>query len=95
MDIFESIKNLIRLFFPTLVYYFIEAMFFGIFVQFIWRFFLSELFNLYIGYFQWVCIIWIVKIIFFDVFKIVGLLNNVITIIKNNEENELNQENEI
>lgn len=91
MNILESIKNLILLF-PLLIYYFIEALFLGLFVQFVWKVFLSELFNLYIGYFQWVCIIWIIKVIFFDVFKIIASFSNITTLMKNNIEN--NKEND-
>ncbi len=91
MNILDTVKNLILLF-PLLIYYFIEALFLGLFIQVIWRFFLSELFNLYIGYFQWVCIIWIVKVIFFDIFKIIASFNNITTIMKSNGETNLNQD---
>ena len=87
----DNLKNLLMLI-PMMLYYFIEALFVGMFVSVLWRFFLSELFNLYITYFQWVIIIWIVKVILFDVFKLLAVFSNAaIGLIQQEEKNNKNE----
>ena len=68
----DLLKNIFFLI-PIMLYYFVESMLAAIFVTLVWRVFLVDLFGVYITYFQWVAIIWIFKVIFFDVFKIFSM----------------------
>lgn len=53
-----------------MVYYLVESIIIGIPVSLIWNFILkSTFFNFDISYVAWVSMIWIIKIIFFDVFR--------------------------
>ena len=63
---------------PVMVYYFFESLIAGLFINVIWKYFLSESFNIYVTYFQWVLVIWIIKVIFFDVFKLMAGINNAV-----------------
>jgi uncharacterized YccA/Bax inhibitor family protein len=87
MNILETIRNLVYLF-PIMLYYFFESLIISIFVSFIWKFFLGEKFGIYLGYFDWVFIIWAIKVILFDVFKLLATFQNVETYIKNNSNNK-------
>lgn len=68
-----------------MIYYFVESALISIFITLAWKFFLEPTFNFHIGYFQWLAMIWIVKVIFFDVFK---LLSNIVMIPPQNDNNE-------
>jgi len=50
--------------------YLFESMFIALFIMIIWNFSLFDLFNYDVSYIQWVGIIWIYKILNFDVYKI-------------------------
>jgi len=54
---------------PIYFYYLLESLFLSIFIYFGWKFILKSIFEIEISYIQWVTIIWIFKVIFFDVFK--------------------------
>jgi len=56
---------------PVMIYYLIESLFISLFVSTAWKLVLYPATNLHIGYFQWVVGIWIIKVIFFDVFKLI------------------------
>lgn len=83
-------KNILYIL-PIMLYYFVESAVISIFVTLVWRFFLEPMFNYHIGYFQWLAMIWIVKIVLFDVFK---LLNGVTIIPPQNENNDKNNRGE-
>lgn len=73
---------------PVLMYYFIESICIGIPVWAVWKFMLStKFFNFEITYFEWVGIIFIIKAIFYDVFKLLFTLGTTI-ITQNNENND-------
>ena len=80
MDIIKTILML----FPIMIFYLFEALFSAIFVNLAWRFILYPKIGLELTYFDWVAIIWIVKILLFDVFK---MLDGVHIINPNNTEN--------
>lgn len=54
---------------PIMFYYFIESIISAVPIHFIWKFFFSEKFSFGLQYIHWVLIIWMIKVIFFDVFK--------------------------
>jgi hypothetical protein len=56
---------------PIMVYFFVESLVTALFVSVIYRIFLAEALNVYIKYSQWVAVIWIVKVLLFDVFKLI------------------------
>jgi hypothetical protein len=85
MNIWETLKNLMYLV-PVMLYYFFESVIIAIFVSFVWRFVLQPKIGLVIGYFDWVCLIWIVKVILFDIFKLMAGMG--VTINKIEEENK-------
>ena len=60
---------------PVMFYYFIESIISGIPIFFVWKFFFSEMFKFNMQYIHWVLIIWIIKVIFFDVFKFSAFLD--------------------
>jgi len=86
MGILENLKNILFIF-PVMVYYFFESLIISIFISFVFDFVLSSIININISYFQWVCIIWIIKIVFFDVFKLISGLSTMNNNIKEKEEN--------
>jgi hypothetical protein len=73
-----NVKNVMFLF-PVMGYYLFESVIASFFIYFAWRIFLEPLTKLPITYLQWVTFIWIVKVIFFDVFKLITGLNNINT----------------
>lgn len=81
----DNLKNLLFIF-PVMFYYFLESLIAAIFVGFVWRFALQPVLNIEIGYFQWVAIIWIIKVVFFDVFKLISGLSSMNNNQKENQE---------
>lgn len=67
-----NFKNIFFVF-PVMFYYLIEAVVVAGFITLLSKLFLSDVIN--IGYLQWVTIYWIVKMLFFDVFKLVTAVN--------------------
>lgn len=49
--------------------YFMESIFIGFFINLAWKFVLCPIFNIEINYFQWVFIVWIIKMLFYDILK--------------------------
>lgn len=75
---------------PVMVYYFFESLIIALFISVIWKYFLSESTDIYLTYFQWVLVIWIIKVIFFDVFKLITGVNNANNNnINNSEQNDI------
>ena len=61
---------------PVLMYYFIESIIIGFIIYLFWILSLKNLFfNFEIEYVEWVIIIFCIKAIFFDVFKLLKSLN--------------------
>lgn len=81
------LKNLF-LILPVMIYYFIESMISGLFIMLVYNYMIFPLTEFDITYRQWVCIIWIIKVIFFDVFKFNHIQNNVFE--DNDDENNQN-----
>lgn len=84
----NNIKNLMFLV-PVMGYYILESVIISIPVFFTYRFFILPITNVNITYLQWVAIIWIIKVIFFDVFKLISGLSTMPNngILVNNESN--------
>lgn len=72
---------------PVMFYYFIESIISAVPIHFLWKLFFSVKFNFGLQYVHWVIIIWMVKVIFFDVFKFAAFFD------KNNEEQKDKKEN--
>jgi general stress protein CsbA len=70
----EKLKS-IAFVFPVMVYYLFEAIIVALFITVIWNTVLIDKFGR-IGYFQWVTIYWIIKMLLFDVFKLISSLNS-------------------
>ena len=71
-----KLLNNIAFIFPVMTYYALEALIVSIFISGIWKLLLSQhLFE--IGYLQIVGIYWIIKMLFFDVFKLISGLSSV------------------
>jgi hypothetical protein len=82
----ENWKNIFFLF-PVMGYYLLESIVAAFFVSFAWRFVFAQPTGIYISYVQWVVGIWIIKVIFFDVFKLIaGLASMGNTNQENNQE---------
>ena len=80
----QYMRNLFILL-PIMGYYLLESLLIALFVSLVWNHFLQQLFKTNVSYLQWVAIIWIIKIIFFDLFKtFLRTINN----IDNNNDNE-------
>lgn len=71
----KKLLNDILFVFPVMVYYLFEAVIVGVFISLMWKFFLSQALG-DVGYLQIVAIYWIVKMLFFDVFKLISGLNS-------------------
>jgi len=65
------LKNVAYIF-PVMFYYLLESFVISPMVYMLWKYLLFPTFKVEIGYFQWVAIIWIVKVLFFDIFKLIG-----------------------
>jgi hypothetical protein len=88
MDIFKNIFYIL----PVLMYYFVESIIIGFFIYLLWIFSLQQLFfNFKIGYIEWVFIIFCIKAIFFDVFKLLAGLN--LPIQQTQENDNTNEQN--
>jgi len=83
----NNFKNIWFLF-PVMGYYLLESMVAAIFVTLVWRFLLFPIFSINITYLQWVAIIWVVKVVFFDVFKLISGLSSIPPQILQNENKE-------
>lgn len=70
----DNLRNLLFLF-PVMGYYLLESAIAALFVGFVWRFVLAVPTGIYINYLQWTAIIWIIKVVFFDVFKLISGLS--------------------
>lgn len=69
----DKLKMLVFIF-PVMGYYLLESVIISIFVTVIWKYFLFSIINVSINYVQWTLIIWIVKMLLFDVFKLINSL---------------------
>jgi hypothetical protein len=79
------LRNLIFLI-PIIFYYFFESLLLAIFINLPWMFIFQPKFNFHISYLDWVFIIWVCKLILFDVFKMIASINNINNI--NNQDND-------
>lgn len=77
-----NFRNILFLF-PVMGYYLFEAVVAAGFISLAWRFFLEDFTGLHVGYLQWVALIWIIKVVFFDVFKLIAGFSSLP--VKNNE----------
>lgn len=64
-----NIKSILQLI-PIYIYYLIESMVHALPITLIWKYNLSKIFNVELSYINWVWIIWVIKILMFDVLKI-------------------------
>ena len=80
----QYMRNLFILL-PIMGYYLLESLLIALFVSLVWNHFLQQLFKTNVSYLQWVAIIWIIKIIFFDLFK------TFLRTINNNDNNNDNE----
>lgn len=82
----EKLESLYFIF-PIMLYFIFEAIIVGVFISILWKFFLTTNFG-HLGYFQIVVIYWIIKMLFFDVFKLITGL----TTMGKNLQNKLNED---
>lgn len=66
----ERLKGLYFIF-PIMFYFTLEAFIVGVFISVLWKFFLANNFG-HLGYLQIVVIYWIIKMLLFDVFKLIA-----------------------
>lgn len=78
------LRNLIFLI-PIIFYYLFESILLAIFINLPWMFIFQPKFNFHISYLDWVFIIWVCKLILFDVFKLVSGVNNNINNLNNDD----------
>lgn len=69
----EKLESL-KFIFPIMLYFMFEAVIVGVVISILWVFFLANRFG-YLNYFQIVVIYWIIKMLLFDVFKLIAGLN--------------------
>lgn len=72
----DKLKNVVFIF-PVMGYFLIESVIIALFVSVAWNFILKSLIPIDVTYVQWVVIIWIVKVICFDVFKLLAGLSGI------------------
>ena len=72
----DKLKNVVFIF-PVMGYFLIESVIIALFVSVAWNFILKSLIPIDVTYVQWVVIIWIVKVICFDVFKLLAGLSSI------------------
>lgn len=88
MDTLKNLLIICQSIIQLLLYFFIESFIAAIFVNLGWKFMLQPKFEFYISFLDWVIIIWIIKIIFFDVFKLMTFTNTI-----KNQQNKDNDNN--
>lgn len=81
----EQLNN-IAFIFPVMVYYVLESLIVSVFIMIIWKLFLSNYLGS-VGYFQIAAIYWIVKMLFFDVFKLISGLHTAGSNMEKDEDN--------
>ncbi|MDA3780959.1 MAG: hypothetical protein PF487_12180 [Bacteroidales bacterium] len=69
----EKLESL-KFIFPIMLYFMFEAIIVGVFITILWVFFLANKFG-HLNYFQIVVIYWIIKMLLFDVFKLINSFN--------------------
>lgn len=84
----EKLLNNILFIFPVMAYYAFEAIIVGMFISIIWKLLLSQHLG-DVGYFQIIGIYWIVKMLLFDVFKLIAGLSSA----GSNMEREMEEQN--
>lgn len=84
----KSLNDILFLF-PVMAYYALEALIVGVFIMLVWKLTLTRIVG-DVGYLQIVGVYWIVKMLFFDVFKLISGLNSA----GNNMENEMDENND-
>ena len=82
----KELKN-IYFIFPVMGYYLLEAAIVGIFLMVVWNFALRNILP-HINYIEASGIYWIAKMLFFDVFKLIGGLTQMNQNLQNNLYNE-------
>jgi hypothetical protein len=87
----SMINNLVFIF-PVMGYYLLEAVIVGVPIALAWKFFLTNTIG-HLGYLQIVVIYWIVKMLFFDVFKLIQGLAPVPPPVEEEDKNKLTEEN--
>jgi len=76
------LRNLIFLI-PIIIYYLFESFLLAIFINLPWKLIFQPKFDFYVSYLDWVFIIWVCKLILFDIFKMIISINN-----PNNQNND-------
>ena len=89
----KHLDNLYFLF-PVMFYYALEAIIVGIFITIAWKLALSNLWG-HFGYLQIVVVYWIIKMLLFNVFNLIGGLSQIPQNIEMEEQNkEFEEEND-
>jgi len=83
----KPVLNDILFIFPVMGYFAIEAIIVGVFITILWKLFLSMHLG-HLGYLPIVVIYWIIKMLLFDVFKIIAGFSNSGTQIQQETEEE-------
>ena len=84
----KKMLNDIAFVFPVMFYYALEALIVGVVISIVWKLFLSNFLG-NVGYLQIVAIYWIIKMLFFDVFKLIAGLTSA----GNNMRREMEEQN--
>lgn len=86
----EKLNGIVYIF-PVMFYFALEALIVGLFINILWKFFLINNFG-HLGYFQIVTIYWIIKMLFFDVFKLIAGFSSLSKKIYGNDDYKHNNE---
>jgi hypothetical protein len=62
-----------------MIYYLVESLIIAVFVRFAWTLVIEPSFGINFTYFQWVVIIWTIKVVFFDIFKVFASISAIKT----------------
>lgn len=60
----------------VMLMYFIESIYIGFFIYLAWKYVINPIFDIDIIYFQWVFIVWVIKMLFYDSLKLPISNNN-------------------
>ena len=74
----KNMLSVLFVIFPVMFYYALESAFIALFVNPIWNWVLEPKFNIHLNYLHWFVGVWILRMVFLDVFKIVGSINGII-----------------
>jgi hypothetical protein len=73
-----KVKSILSVF-PIMIYYLVESMLMSLVITPVWNKWLASSINMIeLSWWEWSLILWIIKVSFFDIFKVINVGNQII-----------------